>query len=75
MELTLNTQNTKGYFESNPKIVKIFEDLERFKNFCRFEFLPWNERNLYNNNSPEWRAFRNRNNVRKHRPYKNRKFK
>ena len=75
MELTLNTQNTKGYFETNPKIVKIFEDLESFKDFCRYEFLNWNERNLYNNNSPEWRAYKKRNNVRKHRPYKNRKFK
>ena len=47
---------------------KVFNDLEKFKDFCRFNldnrggFYPFNEANLYNNNSYVWRAFSNRNN-------------
>ena len=42
---------------------KIFNDLEKFKDFCRFNldnrggFYPFNEKDLYNNSSYVWRAF------------------
>jgi len=42
---------------------KVFNDLERFKDFCRFNldnrggFYPFNEKDLYNNSSYVWRAF------------------
>jgi hypothetical protein len=42
---------------------KVFNDLERFKDFCRFNldnrggFFPFNEKDLYNNSSYVWRAF------------------
>ena len=69
--LILNTLATKGdtqvkqgaYFENNPSIVKIFDDLESFKNFCREAFAyghdgyVFNERDLYNNKSRAWQAF------------------
>ena len=51
-----------SYFADNPKIVKVFNDLEKFRDFCRFEFLPFDEKMLYNNSSREWRAFTKRNN-------------
>ncbi len=51
-----------SYFADNPKIVKVFNDLERFRDFCRFEWMPFDEKNLYNNASREWRAFNKRNN-------------
>jgi len=46
---------------------KVFNDLEKFKDFCRFNldnrggFYPFNEKDLYNNSSYVWRAFTNRN--------------
>ncbi len=58
---TLHTLAIKGetqmanqgqYFANNPEIVKIFDDLERFKAFCATAYLyghdgyPWNENEL-----------------------------
>jgi len=46
---------------------KVFNDLEKFKDFCRFNtdnrggFYPFNEADLYNNGSYVWRAFTKRN--------------
>ena len=53
---------------------KVFNDLERFKDFCRFNldnrggFYPFNEKDLYNNNSYVWRAF-----TKSKRKYKNKR--
>ena len=55
---------------------KVFTDLERFKDFCRFNldnrggFYPFNEKDLYNNSSYVWRAFTKTN-----RKYKNKRTK
>ena len=46
-----------NYFETHPNIVKIFDDLERFKDFCRFELCEFNEANLYNRESQIWNNF------------------
>ena len=55
---------TQGeYFANNPEIVKIFDDIERFKAFCRTAYLfghdgyTWGESNLYNNKSRAWQAY------------------
>ena len=55
---------TQGeYFEKHPEIVKIFDELERFKTFCATAYLYghdgyiWNERDLYNNKSSAWQAY------------------
>ena len=51
------------YFAKNPNIVKIFDDLEEFKDFCRYSFaygyegLVFNEKDLYNEKSKSFRAF------------------
>ena len=46
-----------NYFENRPDIVKIFDDLEKFKDFCRFEMCEFNEANLYNRESQIWNNF------------------
>jgi len=61
-----------AYFDNHPEIVKIFEDLEAFHDFCRFELLPFNEADLYNGRSYIWRAFSDRNGRRY--PAKKRQF-
>jgi hypothetical protein len=57
-----------NYFESRPDIVKIFDDLEAFKDYCCMEMNPFNEADLYNNRSWVWRNFQDKINGRK--PYK-----
>lgn len=45
------------YFATRPDIVKIFDDLEKLHDFCRFELLPFNEADLYNRNSKVWQQY------------------
>jgi hypothetical protein len=45
------------YFATRPDIVKIFNDLEKLHDFCRFELLPFNEADLYNRNSKVWQQY------------------
>jgi hypothetical protein len=45
------------YFANRPDIVKIFDDLEAFLDFCRLEMAPFNEADLYNRESWAWRNF------------------
>ncbi len=46
-----------NYFESRPDIVKIFDDLESFHDFCRLELAPFDESHLYNRESWVWRNY------------------
>ena len=52
------------YFAKNPNIVKIFDDLEEFKHFCRYSFaygyegLVFNEKDLYKEGAPVWEAYK-----------------
>ena len=48
-----------SYFEDRPDVVRIFDDLEKLHDFCRFELLPFNEADLYNRSSYVWRAYEN----------------
>ena len=52
-----NNYKNVSYFESRPEVVKIFDDLEKLLDFCRFNLLPFNEADLYNNRSAVWREF------------------
>ena len=45
------------YFANRPDIVKIFEDLAKFLDYCRSEMFPFNEADLYNRASWQWRHF------------------
>lgn len=46
-----------NYFDSRPDIVKIFEELESFLDWCRLEMAPFDESHLYNRNSWAWRNY------------------
>jgi hypothetical protein len=46
-----------SYFLDRPDVVKIFNDLEAFLNYCRFEGTPFDEANLYNREHWTWRHF------------------
>lgn len=54
-------KKNQTYFESRPDVVKLFDDLELFHDFCRFEMLPFNPADLYNRASWVWRKYENRN--------------
>ena len=49
--------NDYSYFENRPDVVKIFDDLEAFHDFCRLELFPYNEADLYNRESWVWRNY------------------
>lgn len=36
---------------------KVFNDLDKFRDFCRFEGKVFNEKDLYKNESPVWQAY------------------
>ena len=46
-----------NYFDSRPDIVKIFDDLEAFLDWCKMEGAPFDEAHLYNRESWQWRNF------------------
>ena len=52
-----NNYKDVNYFENRPDIVKLFDDLEKFQDFCRFEMCDFNEANLYNRNSQIWNNY------------------
>lgn len=43
------------YLKMKPEVDKIFEDLEQYKNYCRYNMLKFDERDLYR--SDQWRKF------------------
>lgn len=43
----------KKYFVMKPEVSKIFDDLEAYHDYCRFEMLKFDERDLYR--SEQWR--------------------
>jgi hypothetical protein len=45
------------YFENRLDIVKIFDDLEAFRDWCCLEMAPFDESFLYNRESWAWRNF------------------
>ena len=62
MVLTSYTQNTRGdidvsYFAKNPEVVRIFDDLDKFRDFCRFEGYRFNEKDLYSEKARAYQAF------------------
>lgn len=52
-------KNYKGYayFDNNPIIVKIFDDLDAYLDFCRFELIDFNPADLYKKDSPNWQFY------------------
>ena len=48
-----------SYFADNPEVVQIFDDLDKFRDFCRFEGYRFNEKDLYDSKSRAWTQFLN----------------
>ena len=49
--------NDYKYFENRPDVVKIFDDLEAYHNFCRFELCDFNPADLYKKDSSNYQAY------------------
>lgn len=41
----------------NPVVNKVFNDLDAFRDFCRFEGKVFNEKSLYKKEDPVWIAY------------------
>jgi hypothetical protein len=54
------------YLRIKPEVDRIFDDLEGYKNFCRFNMLKFDERDLYK--SEQYRKFE------KYRNWRNKQF-
>ena len=52
-------EHLQKYLRMTREVSTIFDDLDNFLNFCRFELLPFNEADLYNRGSASWRAYEN----------------
>jgi len=52
-----NNYKNIRYFETRPDIVQIFDDLEGFLDWCKIEGAPFDESDLYNRESWQWRNF------------------
>ena len=40
-----------------PPVNKVFDDLEKFRDYCRFEGKVFNEADLYKKESPNWQQY------------------
>lgn len=40
-----------------PSVDQIFDDLDKFRDFCRYEGKPFDEADLYKGNSTVWQAY------------------
>lgn len=41
----------------NPKVRKIFDDLDKYRDYCRFEGKVFDEKALYNTKDQNWQAY------------------
>ena len=41
----------------NPTVNKVFNDLDAYRDYCRFEGKVFNEAALYNKEDPNWQAY------------------
>jgi hypothetical protein len=42
---------------ANPVVNKVFNDLDDYRDYCRFEGKVFNEADLYKKDSPNWQAY------------------
>jgi len=60
---TLNMLETKGsikmskYWDKRPDVVQIFDDLDSYRDFCRFNGFIFNEADLYNKKSRTYQSY------------------
>jgi hypothetical protein len=46
-----------AYFENRPDVVRVFEDLESFHNFCRIELREFDPAELYRKDATNYSAY------------------
>jgi hypothetical protein len=46
-----------NYLESRPDVVKVWEDLEAYHDFCRFELREFDPSELYKKDAPNYGAY------------------
>ena len=60
MEKMVHSSNiNKGNYTMKPEVNKIFDDLEAYLDFCRFNLLPFNPAELYRKDSANYIAYQN----------------
>ncbi len=62
------------YFANRPDVVKVFDDLEAYHNWCRFELREFNPAELYKKDAPNYSAYLASKRVRKPYQGKNPRF-
>lgn len=45
------------YLTMKPEVIKVFDDLDRYLDFCRFELRDFNPAHLYDKGNENYRAF------------------
>ena len=45
------------YFATRPDVVRLFDDLEAYHDFCRFELREFNPAELYKKDAPNYGAY------------------
>jgi len=46
-----------SYFENRPDVVKVFDDLDAYLDFCRIELCDFNPADLYRKDSANYQAY------------------
>ena len=46
-----------GYFENRPDVVKVWEDLEAYHDWCRFQLCDFNPADLYHRDSQNYGSY------------------
>ena len=54
--MAINYKNV-SYFETRPDVVRIFEELEAFQDWCRFEQSEFNPAELFHREAPNYGAY------------------
>tara|TARA_R100001509_G_scaffold67451_1_gene37477 strand:- start:63 stop:302 length:240 start_codon:yes stop_codon:yes gene_type:complete len=67
-----NKMANGDYFAAHPEIVKIFDDLEKYRDWCRYNGRKFNEKDLYKGKT--YQEFLNWDNVKKAKKRVNKKY-
>jgi hypothetical protein len=46
-----------SYFETRPDVVRVFDDLEAYLDWCRFELQPFNPADMYRRDSTTYQTY------------------
>ena len=46
-----------AYFENRPDVVRVFDDLDKYLDWCRIELAPFNPADMYRKDSVQYQTF------------------